>query len=202
MAGNRKRGEKHMTVVEFARLTGVNRKTLMLRLEMGISLLAAAFAPYERKKYTAKHGHARSGSHSATYNSWQSMTQRCTNPSHKNFDGYGGRGIGICERWGSFELFLADMGDRPEGMTLDRLDVNGNYEAGNCQWSTPSEQSANRRCALVYEHEGRRLTLKEWSSHLGINYHTLRYRIRVYGWSIGRSLSTPILIDRSSKNAR
>jgi len=81
------------------------------------------------------------------HRSWTNMKQRCTNPKNRKYHLYGARGITVCERWmNSFETFLADMGDRPEGKTLDRFPNNdGNYEPGNCRWATPSEQTANSR---------------------------------------------------------
>jgi hypothetical protein len=78
------------------------------------------------------------------------MIARCTNPEHENFKNYGGRGIKVCDEWrNNFSQFLADMGERPEGKTLDRKDVNGDYCAINCRWSTETEQKANTRAKLA-----------------------------------------------------
>ena len=106
----------------------------------------------ERNKAGALHGHSRSnnGKPSPTYVSYRAMIARCTNPKTDSFHNYGGRGVKVCSAWlDSFETFLADMGERPSGLTLDRKDVNGDYEAGNCKWSTDAEQRANCRKALA-----------------------------------------------------
>ena len=78
------------------------------------------------------------------YHVWAAMIQRCTNPNHINYHRYGGRGIEVCERWRKFENFLKDMGERPEGLTLDRQNNNGNYEPSNCRWVTSKENCNNR----------------------------------------------------------
>jgi len=93
------------------------------------------------------HGQAGHDVKTPEYRAWIEMRRRCTNPKRENFKHYGGRGITVCARWmKSFEAFCADMGKRPgRGYSLDRIDVNGDYEPGNCQWSTQSEQIQNQR---------------------------------------------------------
>lgn len=94
------------------------------------------------------HGHAsRKTGLSPTYQSWRGMWTRCTNPNVKSYKDYGGRGVQICERWKDFGNFLADMGERPDGRTLDRINVHGNYEPSNCRWATRKEQAMNTQKA-------------------------------------------------------
>lgn len=102
----------------------------------------------ERASQRVTHGHCKNGVETPTYRSWHSMKNRCTNPKTCNWKEYGGRGITVCERWQGergFQNFLADLGERPEGQTLERLNVNGNYQPSNCCWATYSEQRRNQR---------------------------------------------------------
>jgi hypothetical protein len=133
---------------------------------------------------------------------WQSMKQRCLNPRHQAYANYGGRGITICDRWRhSFTTFLADMGPRPEGRTLDRVDNDGNYEPGNCRWATKSTQLSNRRPGLRRESstrsarrpatlDGVTRSLSQWAKSVGLSYCCVEKRL-AKGWSIERALSTP-----------
>ena len=125
-----------------------------------------------------KHG----GCHTEAYKSWEKMKARCENKAQYGYESYGGRGIVVCERWQSFALFLEDMGERPSGMSIDRIDVNGNCEPENCKWSTVKEQGRNKRNNrnLVIHNESR--CVVEWAEIAGIRDSTIRSRL-TKGWS-------------------
>lgn len=91
-----------------------------------------------------KHGHRNSDTRTPTYNSWRAMRARCTNTKYKSYHRYGGRGIKVSTRWEKFDNFLADMGERPEGMTLDRINVDGDYCTENCRWADLETQTKNK----------------------------------------------------------
>lgn len=128
------------------------------------------------------HGYARPHQVTRTYRAWQSAKNRCTNPRNNRYPLYGGRGIQMCQRWlGNFENFLADMGEAPDGLSLDRENVNGHYEPENCRWATAQEQADNRRRTIWVEYQGRRLTLKAFADARGVSYKALHNRVNLRG---------------------
>jgi hypothetical protein len=137
-----------------------------------------------------KHGHA-TGGISKTYHSWAGMVARCTNPKHRSFSGYQGRGITVCERWKTFDNFLADMGEKPEGTSLERRDNDAGYTPENCVWATNHEQAINKRNNNVLEHDGRSMTAGEWATFLHMHPATLSDRLK-RGWSVESALTTPV----------
>lgn len=121
---------------------------------------------------------------------WVAMRQRCSNPRNDKYADYGGRGISVCAAWGVFAQFLEDMGPRPAGMSLDRIDNNGPYEPNNCRWATRQQQCSNqRRTVAVYINE-QRMTFTEACAFVGVNENMARSRLRL-GWSFGRALMMP-----------
>jgi hypothetical protein len=137
------------------------------------------------------HGHGRNGKRTGTYDAWRNMLSRCTNPKRIDYARYGGRGITVCERWISFENFLADVGEKPIGRSLDRVDNSRGYEPGNVQWSTPKGQARNRRSNSILEFQGIRRCIAEWAEQTGIQVATIQYRLRA-GWSAERALTVPV----------
>jgi len=133
--------------------------------------------------------HAMSGSR--IYRQWSMMLDRCRNPRSQFFSRYGGRGIQVCDRWHKFEAFYADMGDRPAGKTLDRINNDGDYEPANCRWATPKEQCNNKALNRLLTLRGRTQTLSQWAIELGVNESTLRTRVG-RGWSDERVLTQPV----------
>lgn len=127
-----------------------------------------------------------------TYSTWHSMKDRCLNPKGKDWKNYGGRGIKVCDRWStSFENFLEDMGEKPKGMTLDRIDVNGNYEPSNCKWSNLKEQNRNRRSNRIICVNDECLCIQAWEDKLNLPRGTLYNRLKL-GWTEEKALFTPV----------
>lgn len=131
-------------------------------------------------------------SHSRLYKIWVDMLSRCENKNVANYERYGGRGIKVCEEWHNFELFAtwAFSNGYAEDLSIDRENVNGNYEPGNCKWATRIEQQNNRRDSTRLAYNGETHTLPEWERITGINRSTLRSRVR-NGWSPETILNSP-----------
>ncbi|MCA1565850.1 MAG: hypothetical protein LC803_09470 [Acidobacteria bacterium] len=123
-----------------------------------------------------------------TYRIWASMVQRCSYRKHRYYRDYGGRGITVCERWLRFENFYRDMGKRPEGLTLDRIDNNDSYSPTNCQWASRQQQANNRRSNKTFTINGITRNLKQWADAYGVSYKVLHQRIHRDGMTIAQAL--------------
>ena len=136
------------------------------------------------------HGHAPIGAPSRTYKSWRAMHDRCRQPSHQQYKDYGGRGVTVCKRWFKFENFLADMGERPAGMSIDRKNNAGNYSKRNCRWATRKEQARNSSVTkyLTRKSDGLTLSMEDWSRKLGLARYGIHDRLK-QGWPLERALS-------------
>lgn len=148
---------------------------------------------YRATRTTAnfKHGQCPIEGKTTTYQTWDAMIQRCTNPKNEAWKNYGGRGIKVCDRWlNSFAAFLEDMGERPAGLTIDRRDDNGNYEPRNCRWGNKIMQNNNRRDCRKITHDGRTQTVAQWARELGIRETTIRGRLQ-RGWKGPLLLAKP-----------
>ncbi len=143
-------------------------------------------------KQNTTHGHSRQDNETPTYIKWCSMKSRCTNPNADPKGHYYHRGIKVCDRWlDSFENFLEDMGECPDGYSLERVDVNGDYCPENCIWIPFAKQSANRRNVKKLEHNGESLTIPEWSEKTGLSVETIRKRLEL-GWDVGTAIDAQV----------
>lgn len=156
---------------------GKQIKTRGSRLKEGrvnsCGCLISETAKESKNLFTESHGLSRS----RTYSSWQNMKNRCRNPGANDFEHYGGRGIGYCERWEEFEHFYNDMGTRPVGTTLDRIEVDGDYELGNCRWANNETQSSNKRKTVLHDYRGDKYTLQQLCKMTGSCRSTVTYRL-------------------------
>ncbi len=159
-----------------------------------------------------KHGGVDNGKKTREYKTWGSAKDRCFNPNHRHFHHYGGRGITMCDRYrNSFSEFLSDLGKRPAGFSLDRINNDAGYTCGKCKhckqndwsfnlrWVNQSDQMRNTRRNVVLEFNGRSQCMADWAIELGINRDTLDNRIK-RGWTIHRAFTTPVQVKTT--NAR
>ena len=151
--------------------------------------VATGRGPEAAKRLIGTKGNFRhGGNRTREYEIWCGMKQRCRTKTCAAYAAYGGRGIEVCKRWGDFANFLADMGPAPSPLhTLDRENNDGHYEPGNCKWSTRKEQARNRRSSARFTHEGKNLTIAEWSEITGVNRRTIAARLL-------RGLTDPVLV--------
>lgn len=137
-----------------------------------------------------KHGHTTHNTQSPTYSSYQNMLARCHRESHPKYRSYGAKGITVCERWReSFENFLFDMGARPIGTTIDRIDGTLGYSKGNCRWASIERQQANIRTNVNVTFNGRTQNISAWARELGLDASNLAWRLR-QGWTVEQAMTT------------
>jgi hypothetical protein len=145
-----------------------------------------------------KHGSAKRNKTTPEYRAWSGMIGRCYNVKNKKYPDYGGRGITVCQRWReSFEDFLSDIGVRPTGdYSIDRIEVNGNYEPNNCRWATLRQQARNKRTTVLLTLNGETLALSDWAERLGLPEGRIRNRLRL-GWAADKALLTPFYVRQA-----
>ncbi len=184
-------GSQTLSFKEWSLQTGVSTAVMYQRIFLKRwAIEAALFTP---QQVVRKDGAWRT----PTWHIWQGMIQRCRNPKNPSFKNYGGRGIKVCERWMDFDSFLADMGQRPAGMEIDRFpDNDGDYEPGNCRWATDAEQSRNNSRNVRLEYQGETKVLSDWASERGMAATTLWARLFKLGWTLERALTTPLRTQR------
>lgn len=137
-------------------------------------------------------------SKSRIYDLWTQMIVRCSNPNNKAYYRYGGRGIKVCSRWSDgehgktgFECFIDDMGEKPRGKSLDRINVDGDYEPANCRWATNTQQCRNKTNNARVEYDGRTYTWSELSEKGVVSAQLIRSRVVQYGWDLKDAMFTP-----------
>ena len=128
------------------------------------------------------------------YKSWCGMKERCYNPNNTKYYRYGARGIIICDQWrNNFQAFFDDLGPKPDlSYSIERINLDGNYEPSNCTWASPKTQSNNRRTNHPITFNGKTQNILAWAKELGINHQTLAQRIHVLKWNTDKALSTPV----------
>ena len=169
---------------------GREKQVRATSLRKGYVASCGCLGDENRKKSYPKHGACcgvrRGGGRSGAYKSWTAMWQRCTNPNHFAHERYAP--LGVCEKWRSFTSFLDDMGDRPAGTSIDRIDNERGYEPGNCRWATHRQQQRNNQRTRRITANGQTKLLCEWAEETGIRAGTIRERLRA-GWSPERAVS-------------
>lgn len=172
---------------------GVRRIVFGFSLRSGATRSCGCLGAELTVQRQMKHGDGRRGAKIPEYTAWEDMIDRCHNPNCRNYRYYGARGISVCDRWrSSYENFLSDMGRRPSPQhSIDRKNVNDNYEPLNCRWATRKEQSRNTRANRLLTYGGETHCLAEWAELVGIVTTTLKKRLDS-GWTMEQALTTPV----------
>ena len=197
LSRNQNRG-KHpywQCICECGKARSVNQSSLITGLSKSCGCLS--------KEVTAATGRANrvhGGAGSATYRIWQSMIQRCRNSNLEIFKYYGGKGITVCDEWLDYSTFLRDMGERPKGRSIDRIDGGKGYYKDNCRWATNKEQSRNIRTNRNVTYNGVEKSLSQWCEELNLNYQAVHSRLTRYGWAVNKALSTPTRLSMTQIN--
>jgi hypothetical protein len=185
------RGRKHLyqcTCSICGKIKVVSRNVIINKAKKS----CGCFAKGKKKQGIGK-------SHTLTYRTWNSMMQRCTNPKNKDARRYMHRGIKVCERWKDFENFAADMGERPKGASIDRINNDGNYEPGNCRWILEGDntQQNNKSNNRVFTYKGETKTIAQWEKETGF---PIRARLNL-GWTIERAITQEKGTEGSKNNS-
>lgn len=173
---------------------GTTKEIMKASVTKGSTKSCGCLAHEIHVSLATKHGMSKT----PEYCAWKHLNGRCNNPNNKAFKNYGGRGIRVY--YSSFDEFLGDVGTRPSPKhSVDRINVNGHYEVGNCRWATPAQQVANRRCVRNITRNGVTKPLSIWSRQMGFDGGLLRSRIVDLGWTIDEAFSEPLKSPRDKR---
>lgn len=164
---------------------GIKKVIQGSNLKAGITKSCGCLQSEISSKRLMSHGGYGTGS----YNSWHGIKGRCLNKSDKDYFRYGRRGIKICDKWLKFEGFYQDMGDKPEHMSIDRIDNNKGYYKENCRWATDNQQARNRSDTIFIAYGGKTMSMVEWSEYLNIDYDKFKHRVKTLKWSMDKICS-------------
>ena len=162
------------------------------QLKFGTTKSCGCLQKEKVSKLNFKHGMKDTKIH----NSWRGMRERCINKNHNHYKSYGGRGITVCDEWNDIDNGFINFynwamnNGYEEGLTIERIDVNGNYEPSNCKWVTNTEQANNKRNTIYLKYNNKTQSLLDWCKELNLDYTLVRSRIKEYNWSIEKAFTT------------
>lgn len=174
------------------------REKVVSTLHLGAGTIQSCGCLQKDRASAANLAHGMAGT--KEYDAWLNMKARCSDPLHKEFPNYGGRGIRVCGDWlESPKQFLADMGKCPPGLTLERIDCNGHYEPSNCRWASTADQARNKRSTRLITANGKTMCVADWAAELGVTRSIITHRINRHGWDPVRAVTTPVHLSATSR---